>query len=104
MSLLDATPDFESDDPVLHALLGLLSTGNEVRAFADRALAEAPAETSAPVPGVEDDLLHALLGALCLHKKMTALAASWAVEEPVSTSLTSLTQEDGALLSGEIWR
>lgn len=98
MSLLGAATDFESEDPFLHALLGLLAAGDEVRAFADAAIAEAPDEQSPPV---DDALLHALLGALYLRKKVIEVAERWAVEEAPSTSLTP---DDGAPFTGEILR
>jgi hypothetical protein len=82
VSALDPAPDFEADDSFLHAVLGLLVAGEEVRAVLD---AEQDVAPVAARPA-EDALLYALLGLVRVRTRVTDVVKSWAVDEPSGTS------------------
>ncbi|MEP7123921.1 MAG: hypothetical protein ABJE95_23535 [Byssovorax sp.] len=81
MSVLGLAPDFEEDDSFLHAMLGLLVAGGEIRALVDSTQTEVPVEAPAP----DDAMVYALLGLIRLQNKLTGVVESWATEEPRST-------------------
>ena len=79
MSVLDPTPEFELQDGFRHALLGLLSLGEEL----DELLG---AETHAEGPPIEDALMYAALGLVRLRGRIDQVVSSWATDaapEPV---------------------
>ncbi len=78
MSVLDPAPDFEAEDSVLHAVLGLLVVGGQIRAALDSVEVEAPVEA----PTVDDAMLYAMLGIIRLRSKVLGVVESWATEEP----------------------